>query len=310
MTSKLETSNSLTTFEVSPTGVALGAELRGLDLSQPVPSDVAKAVQEAWHEHLVVLIRGQDLSPTEYLSAARMFGTPQPGAARTYYQKTGKENPDDGLGIPELMLLTNLDRNGNPALANESLGSGEVVWHSDNSYIDHPPAGSILYAREIPPDGSGRTAFNNQYQAYEDLPDDLSTAIDGRAAKHDATRNSAGVLRPGVELPKRPEDVPGPMHPLVRTHPGTDRSALYLGRRRDWPSQFIEGYDNDTSEALLDRLWLHATQPQYEWLHRWQVGDIVVWDNRCTMHYREPLDPTARRVMWRSQFQGEPVIPA
>jgi taurine dioxygenase len=110
-----------------------------------------------------------------------------------------------------------------------------------------------------------------------------------------------------VKKPEKPEDVPGPMHPLVRKHPVTGRKALYLGRRRVYPSQYIEGYSDTESEALLDRLWEHATQDKYKWTHTWRVGDMLVWDNRCAMHYREPVNSDQRRVMWRSQFQGEPV---
>ena len=212
------------------------------------------------------------------------------------------------LGVPEVSVLSNLDAHGNPVKENDGLGSMEVVWHSDNTYIEQPPAGSTLYAREIPGDGSGQTSFNNQYLAFDELPEDLLQAIAGRRSKQDATRNSAGVLRPGVSKPERPEDVPGPLHPLIRVHPVTGKKALYLGRRRVWPSQFIEGLPDSESEALLDQLWAHATQSRYAWTHTWQVGDMLVWDNRAAMHYREPVNSEERRVMWRSQFQGEAVI--
>ena len=214
------------------------------------------------------------------------------------------------LPVLEVSVLSNLDRDGNPVLENAGLGSLEVVWHSDNSYIEEPPAGSTLYAREIPNDGSGKTSFNNQYLAYDELPAELKQAIEGKRSKQDASRNSAGTLRPGVKKPEGPEEVPGPMHPMVRKHPVTGRSALYLGRRRVYPSQYIEGVTPQESEALLDRLWAHATQPKYAWTHVWRVDDMLVWDNRCCMHYREPVNATQRRVMWRSQFQGEKVIAA
>ena len=112
----------------------------------------------------------------------------------------------------------------------------------------------------------------------------------------------------GVTEPTSPEEVPGPMHPMVRVHPVSGKKALYLGRRRTWPSQYIEGIPND-SEELLDKLWAHATQPKYAWTHEWQVGDFLVWDNRCAMHRREVVNPNLPRVMWRSQFAGDKVIP-
>ena len=302
--------NTMESLEIVPSGAAVGAEIRGIDLSMPVPGDVKKAIQQAWHEHLVVLFRGQSITPEQYLEAAKIFGKPQIGAARAYYKKAGKKSHMHTLPVPEVSILSNLDENGNPTEKNDGLGSQEVIWHTDNSYIDQPPAGSTLYSVEIPDDGTGKTSFNNQYMAFDDLPDDLRDAVWGKCSKQDATRNSAGVLRPGVTKPERPEDVPGPMHPLVRKHPETGRNALYLGRRRIWPSQYIEGYGNDESEALLDRLWAHATQDKYKWTHEWQIGDFLVWDNRCAQHYRDPVNSTQRRIMWRSQFQGEPVTPA
>jgi alpha-ketoglutarate-dependent taurine dioxygenase len=301
--------NSLATLEIVPSGAAVGAEVRGVDLSQPVPDDVADALRNAWSKHLVLLFRDQGMTPEQYLEAARIFGKPQVGAARKYFEKTGTLDTLHTLPVPEVSVLSNLDGEGRPVKENAGLGSLEVVWHSDNSYIEQPPAGSTLYAREIPDDGTGKTSFNSQYLAYEDLPADLRAAIEGKRSKQDASRNSAGTLRPGVTKPEKPEDVPGPMHPLVRVHPATKRKALYLGRRRVYPSQFIEGVTHAESEALLDRLWAHATQDKYKWTHTWRVGDMLVWDNRAAMHYREPVNSDQRRVMWRSQFQGEQVIP-
>jgi taurine dioxygenase len=303
------TVNSLAALKIIPTGKGVGAEVRGIDLSQPVPDDVAKALRDAWSEHLVLLFRDQEMTSDQYLQACRIFGRPQVGAARAYYEKAGKLDTMHTLPTPEISILSNLDKNGNPVKENDGLGSLEVVWHSDNSYIEEPPAGSTLYAREIPNDNSGKTSFNSQYRAYDELPKDLKKAIQGKRSKQDASRNSAGVLRPGIKKPERPEDVPGPMHPLVRVHPVTGRKALYLGRRRIWPSQYIEGVSQEESEALLNKLWAHATQDKYKWTHEWRVGDMLVWDNRCAQHYREPVNSEQRRIMWRSQFQGEKVIP-
>jgi taurine dioxygenase len=301
--------NTLLSLEIVPTGAAVGAEVRGVDLSQPVPADVARALREAWSQYLVLLFRDQEMTPEQYLRAASIFGKPQVGAARAYFEKAATLDTMHTLPVPEISILSNLDSDGNPVMENAGLGSLEVVWHSDNSYIEEPPAGSTLYAREIPDDATGKTSFNNQYLAYEEMPPDLKKPIEGKRSKQDASRNSAGTLRPGVRKPERPEDVPGPMHPMVRKHPVTGRNALYLGRRRVFPSQFIEGLAQEESERLLDSIWAHATQPKYAWTHVWRVNDMLVWDNRCAMHYREPVNSTQRRVMWRSQLQGEQVIP-
>ena len=304
--------NTLAAFQVIPTGAALGAEIRGIDFSLSVPEDVKDALRKAWADHLVLLVRGQNINDDELLGAAGIFGPPHEAASRKYHLATGKGIDDKHLlsRHPSIVILSNLDSNGQPVRDNGDLGSYEVMWHTDNSYVEVPPAGSMLYSLELPPEGAGGdTSFNNQYLAYEELPDDLKRAIAGRSQVHDSSRNSAGVLRPGVKLPTKPEEVQGPVHPLVRIHPVTGKRALYLGRRRDWPSNYIVGMPNSESEALLDALWAHATQPKYGWTHKWQVGDIVLWDNRCCMHYRTEIDTAYRRVMHRTTIKGEALIP-
>lgn len=296
-------------FETIPSGAALGAEIRGINLAGRIPETVASALKDAWHEHLVLLFRDQELDDDSLLAAANLFGPTQEGGAHKYFKKGGFEA---GRGLlatrPEITVISNLDENGVPVRENAGLGSGEVVWHSDNSYIETPPAGSMLYAIEIPEDGGGDTSFANQYMAYETLPDVMKLTIAGKAQVHDSSRNSAGVLRPTAKLPSKPEEVEGPTHPLVRIHPDTGRQALYLGRRRVWPSNYIVGLENEKSEALLDRLWRHATQDEFVWTHSWRAGDVLLWDNRCTLHHRTELDHTRPRVLHRTQIQGEAVI--
>lgn len=296
-------------FETIPSGAALGAEIRGINLAGRIPETVASALKDAWHEHLVLLFRDQELDDGSLLAASNLFGPTQEGGAHKYFKKGGFEA---GRGLlatrPEITVISNLDENGVPVRENAGLGSGEVVWHSDNSYIETPPAGSMLYAIEIPEGGGGDTSFANQYMAYETLPDVMKLTIAGKAQVHDSSRNSAGVLRPTAKLPAKPEEVEGPTHPLVRIHPDTGRQALYLGRRRVWPSNYIVGLENEKSEALLDRLWRHATQDEFVWTHAWRAGDVLLWDNRCALHHRTELDHTRARVLHRTQIQGEAVI--
>jgi taurine dioxygenase len=299
--------NTLGALEVVSTGRPVGAEIRGVDLSKPVPEDLADALRQAWTDHMVLLFRGQKMEPEEYMAAAAIFGTPQEGANKKYYEKAKKKSLYHAMDH-HISILCNLGDDGQPVEKIDGLGSLEVVWHSDNSYIEKPPAGSTLYSLVIPNDNSGKTSFSNQYLAYDELPDDLRKAIEGKRSKQDATRNSANVLRPGVTEPTSPEEVPGPMHPMVRVHPASGKKALYLGRRRTWPSQYIEGMPND-SEELLDRLWAHASQEKYAWTHEWAIGDFLVWDNRSAMHRRDLVNPNLPRVMWRSQFEGDTVIP-
>lgn len=301
--------NTLESLHVVPLGGPGGAEVQGIDLAKPVPEAVAAALRQTWYRHLVLLFRGQALSDDQLIAAAGIFGGAQAGGAHDYFVKAGAGSNPHQAGRPEITVISNLDERGRPVKENAGLGSLEVVWHSDNSYLPVPPAGSMLYSLEIPEGGGGDTWFNNQYLAYETLADDVKRRIEGLVQVHDSSRNSAGVLRPGVKLPTCPEEVQGPRHPLVRVHPGTGRPALYLGRRREWPSNYIVGVSNADSEALLDILWAHATKPEFAWMHRWRKGDCVLWDNRAAMHYRSEVDPTRARVMHRTQIKGEAIIP-
>jgi len=182
-----------------------------------------------------------------------------------------------------------------------SLGAGEATWHTDMSYLQDPPKASILYALEVPPAG-GNTYFNSMYRAYEILPESLKKRIEGKMLKHDGTYNSGGYVRQGIAAVDDPVTSPGTFHPLVCTHPETKRRVLYLGRRRN---AYIDGLPLAESESLLDELWLQANRPELEWHNEWRVGDLVLWDNRCTMHRRDPFDASSRRVMHRTQIKGE-----
>ncbi|MBM3341722.1 MAG: TauD/TfdA family dioxygenase [Betaproteobacteria bacterium] len=303
------TANTLANFQVIPTGKAVGAEIRGFNGTLPIPNDVKQALRDAWAKHMVLYWHGPKMSDDQLMAVSEVFGPPHTAAARKYHLAQG-EHVDDEYMIskhPSVSIISNIGRDGKPVMDNGGLGSYEVVWHSDNSYVEVPPAGSMLHALVVPTNGGGDTSFNNQYLAYEELPDDLKKAIEGKSQVHDSSRNSAGVLRPGVKPPTTPEEVQGPTHPLVRLHPVTGKKALYLGRRRVWPSNYIIGMSNADSEALLDKLWAHATQEKYAWMHKWTEGDTVLWDNRCCMHYRTEIDTAQRRIMHRTTIKGDAV---
>jgi taurine dioxygenase len=200
--------------------------------------------------------------------------------------------------MPELYIVSNVLKDGEPI---GSLGNGEAVWHTDMSYLPDPPKASMLYALEIPPAG-GNTEFVNMYAVYEALPAELKRVIAALRIKHDGTYNSGGYVRQGVTPTDDPRESPGIFHPLVCTHPETGRRMLYLGRRRN---AYIEGFELAESEALLDALWAYTDRPELAWHTVWQVDDLVLWDNRCTMHRRDPFDPATRRVMHRTQIKGQ-----
>lgn len=280
----------LDSITVVPCSPVIGAEIRGIDISQALPAETARALTKAWHTHLVLLFRGLDLTPEQHIAFSAYFGLPQSPNRTSFTPLTEK--------YPEIIEVQNVDMD--KKRLDHSLGSAEAFWHTDMSYKPIPPLGSALYSREIPPSG-GNTCVSNMYLAYDELPPDLLAEIEGKTAVHDASRNSAGVLRPGFEDEQDPQKTPGPHHPLIRTHPDTGHKALFLGRR---PYSYIPGLSLDESEDLLDRLWAHATQDKYAWCHQWQVGDLLLWDNRSAMHRRDPFDMNHRRVMHRTQIAG------
>ena len=288
MTGNLNHSNAV---EILPTGAALGAEILGVDLRK-IDDAVFDAIHRAWLNHSVLLFRGQSLEDLDLIQFSRRFGKLDIAPV----QETGRRFVD---GYPEIYVVSNVvGANGEPI---GSLGAGEAVWHTDMSYLPEPPKMSMLYALEVPPAG-GETGFTDMYAAYDGLPDDLKRRIDGLQIKHDGTYNSGGYLRQGVIATDDPRTSPGALHPLVCTHPETGRRNLYLGRRRN---AYLAGLSLDASEALLDELWRHATRPELSWYNSWRVGDLVMWDNRCTMHRRNPFAPDTRRVMHRTQVQGQ-----
>ncbi len=277
-------------IEVLPTGAALGAEIRGIDLSAVDDTDFA-AIHRAWLDNLVLLFRGQRLDDDDLIAFSRRFGDLDWAPV----QETGRRFVE---GRPEVYVVSNVIENGEPI---GSLGAGEAVWHTDMSYIPAPPKASMLYALEIPPAG-GNTGFCNMYRAYDALPAPLKRRVEGLTVKHDGTYNSGGYVRLGVDATDDPLTSPGAVHPLVCTHPETGRRALYLGRRRN---AYIDGLPLAESEALLDEVWGYATRDDLTWYNLWQVGDVVLWDNRCTMHRRDPFDPASRRILHRTQIKGE-----
>jgi len=199
---------------------------------------------------------------------------------------------------PEITVMSNIKVNGKPI---GNLGHYEAEWHTDMSYNERTPIGSLLYSLEVPPAG-GDTGFSNMYTAFETLPSDLKRAILDKSCKHDSSRTSVGDLRKGFKDVTDPRETPGAVHPLVRTHPATRHNALYLGRRRN---AYIVGLPLAESEDLLNRLWAHASKPEFAWYQKWKVGDLVMWDNRCAMHRRDAFDPESRRLMHRTQIKGD-----
>lgn len=303
--------NSVEAIEVVPTGAALGTDVTGIDLSAPLSDAVLDRINEIWAEHLVLRFPGQELADEKLLALSEHWGGQQPSGARVRRQKAGfaehsKNNPSD----PRINYVTNLDFDGNPTAKPRGNGAYELRWHSDNTYVEVPPTATLLWGQKIPTDGSGQTMFCNQILAYEELPDDLKQAIEGKHMMHDSSRNTANMVQLGRTAPESLDDIEGPVHPIVRIHPPSGKRALFLGRRWDYPSTYIVEMPTDEGEELMDRLWAHATQEKYVWVQDWTPGDLIMWDNRAVMHRRTAVNPVSPRVMHRTLIKGDPVISA
>jgi taurine dioxygenase len=268
----------------------LGAEISGVDLSEPVAQTDIDAFEDAWRKRLVVVFHGQSLSDPQLLAFSRRFGDLDPPGPNPYGEPFNKQHP-------EINVISNVVEAGKPI---GNLGDGEAVWHADMTYVDVPPKAAMLYSLEVPP-GGGNTYFADMFAAYETLPADLEKAVEGKVAVHDASRNSAGMLRKGYKEVTDVRETVGARHPLVRTDRQTGRRALFLGRR---PNSYVLGLDVAESEALLDAVWAHATQPRFAMCHEWKVGDLLMWNNLSVLHRRDPFDPKSRRVMHRTQIKG------
>ena len=186
-----------------------------------------------------------------------------------------------------------------------SLGSYELVWHTDMSYNPLPPRASLLYALEVPADG-GNTGFLNMYAAYETLPAELKRAIEGKTCIHDSSRNSAGELRKGFQRTHRRRAIRrGPCIPSSACipSPAARRCSSAAG-----PAPTSTGSRSRRARRCSTPIWAHATQEKFAWYQKWRAGDLVMWDNRCVMHRRDAFDESLRRLMHRTQIVGETVL--
>ena len=276
---------------ITPSGGALGAEVAGLDLRVPTPRPALEAVVAAFHEHIVLLFRGQTLSAEDLIAFGRQFG-PLHATKGVAYGAKPEGTP------PEIEIISNQPEDAVPEGARPS---DECTWHTDMSMFEHPAAASIAHAVEVPP-GTGHICFTNLYRAYEHLPDELERAVRGRRSIHDAAYTAMGEVRGGYAEVLDRSKGPGARHPVLRRHPETGRTTLFLGR---CGYGYIEGYSVPESDRVLDALWQHMTRPEFVWTHEWRDGDVVMWDNRCSAHMRTAFDPTLRRRLLRVTVEGE-----
>ena len=268
---------------VRPLSRALGAEIIGVDLSAPVDDATFAQIRDAWHQHLVILLRGQKLSEEDEVRFGERFGPPAVIHTKEFVR-----------GHPAVMLISNIREDGKPIGA---LPDGEMQFHSDQCHQERPAMASMLYAIEVPCTG-GNTLFANGYRAYETLPAGIKRRIGGRKALNAYDYHGSAMKR-GTALR---EGVPSFAHPVVRTHPATGRKALYVNRLM---SVRIEGMSDEESDELLAFLFDHQERSEFIYEHVWRPGDLLMWDNRCTLHARADFTPSERRLMRRVTILGE-----
>jgi taurine dioxygenase len=269
--------------EVRALSPALGAEILGIDLRHALDDAVFPRVRAAWHEHLVILFRNQTLSEENEVRFAERFGPPAIIHTKQFVR-----------GHPAVMLISNIREDGKPIGA---LPDGEMHFHTDQCHQERPAMASMLYAIEVPSVG-GNTLFANGYRAYDTLPADVKRRIEGRKAlnvyDYDAAATKRGSqIRPGV---------PSYAHPVVRTHPATGRKALYVNRLM---TVRIEDMAARESDELLEFLFDHQERREFVYEHVWRPGDLLMWDNRCTLHARTDFPSNERRLMRRVTILGE-----
>lgn len=281
-------------MDIKPLTRGFAAEVGGVELGKALADAAFARIREAWLQYGVLVFHDQDMDEASFVAFSRRFGELETPPADEAF---GRDR-SGGAGRPEIYIISNVIEDGRPI---GGLGAGEAEWHTDMSYIDSPPTASLLLAREVPSAG-GDTWFADMRAALERLPPALRRRLGPLSAKHDSSYTSAGELRKGAERPQSAADAEGAIHALIRTHPETGRDCLFLGRRRN---ASVVGLGLDEGESLLNEIWRHALGPKTVYRHRWRVGDLVVWDNRATMHRRDSFSPDERRLMLRTQIRGD-----
>ena len=269
---------------------AIGAEIAGVDLSEPIDRETFEDIYRLWLEHNIILFRGQDLTAEQQISFSRRFGEIELHTLSAYHMP----------GYPEIFVNSNVVKDGKPIGAQKS----GYAWHSDSQFLKTPSSGTILHAREVP-DEDGDTLYANMYAAFEALPASTKERITGLRGRYSRAKSWA------IDYPHREPLTEAQKaalaevdHPIVRTHPETGRTALYIGSLSELVK--IVGLSAEESQSLSEELFEFATQPRFVYTHHWLGGDVIVWDNRCTMHKATPFDESRyRRLMHRTTIRGD-----
>ena len=275
-------------FEIVPLSKHIGAEIRGVDLKKPLDEATKKAIYQAWLDHIVLIFRGQNLTQEEHIRATEIFGEHAPIRRPPKYRPAGFDRV-----LPGIMFISNIRENGEPIGA---LPDGEMMFHHDMIHHEIPDKATLLHSIEIP-DRGGNTLFASGYAAYETLDADLRRKLEGKIALHHYHYGST-IKGDG----RGTEASAAAKHPVFRTHEESGRKAVFVNRLM---TVGIEGMDDSESEPLLNALFDHSEKPEFVYSHEWRVGDLLIWDNRCSTHAREDFPSTQRRLMLRTTVRGE-----
>jgi alpha-ketoglutarate-dependent taurine dioxygenase len=286
-------------LQVRRLGTTLGAEVRGIDMKEPLDAETRNELLDIWTQHLVLVFPGQKVSDTEHVEFTRFLGEPE-----IFHQKIIKS-----ASVREIFRVSNVDESGtlmppdNPTVQQLSLAQ---YWHTDSSYRHVPCKGALLHGIEVSKTG-GETEFTNMYDVYAALPPALKAKVDGRRARHNFEHMQ--TLRPLKPLTEEERAAMPPMwQPMVRVHPVSGRKSLYISPIYN---DEVEGMTPQEGQKLVAELAEFAGQKQFVYRHYWTTDDVVMWDNRCTMHQVTAFDPTERRVMHRTTIVGDaPVVAA
>lgn len=280
-------------FETRPLSDSVGVEICGVDVSKPLNCGTVEAIRDAFHSHAILLFRGQSFTPESLIAFSGNFGDIDLHIDPQYRLD----------GYSEIVVIGNLVVDG---VMTSLFVNIDEEWHTDRSYMAHPSLGSLFYAVEAPPEGAA-TRFAGAGAAYDALPAETKARIAGLRAVHDMAKldvylRTQDPTRPPLSDAQRRE-APPVAHPIVRTHPVTGRKALFI-----CPEVIagVEGLEEDEGRALIRELTDHATQTRFVYTHEWRNGDLVVWDNRCTLHTATSYDTDKyRRIMWRTTIEGD-----
>lgn len=283
--------DTLQDFEIRPLDAALGAEVIGLDLSQPLSPEDFRRIHRAHLDHHVVVFRDQRITPAQQIEFSRRFGPLQIHVLNQFQL----------ANHPEILIVSNVLKDGKPI----GLGDAGHFWHSDLSYKETPSLGSLLHAIELPAEG-GDTLFANMHAAYDGLSAELKRKLEGLTAEHTylaryAELQKRSPWRPNL-TPEQISQVKPVVHPVVRTHPETGRKALFVSEHF---TTRIVGLSEHESRALLDELFAHSVKPEYVYRHQWREHDLVFWDNRSLQHLAAGTPDHLRRVMYRTTIEGD-----